>query len=266
MAPSLPFFSRSLLFRKEGGVISAGHHSLLRAGGASSFDYVQDGLYYQLDGIENAGRGVHSATATTWTDLTGNGRDATFINAASGLVWQDDAAYLYGKTHDGMAKISGLPSMTAFTFEIVCRMDAKEDYARMYESEAYGTGAKRFASLFGTANYPSAMSFALADDGDQNYNLVPVSTSARSYAVTPNVSGSSYSARVCVNGAFAQSGTARSVSGVSAATYIDVANRSNSTNRGFDGAVYAIRVYNRILTDAEIAANYAIDKARFNLP
>lgn len=229
----------------------------------TSLDYVQHGLYYQLDGIENAGRGVHSATATTWTDLSGNGRDASFIN---GKTWLDNAVYLYGKTSDNMAKIVGLPSMTAFTFEIVCRMDAKDNYARMYDSEAYGAGAKRFASLFGTVRYPSAMSFLFADNGDQNYNLVPVSTSARSYAVTPNVSGSSYSARVCVNGAFVQSGAAKSASGVSAATYIDVANRSNSPNRGFDGAVYAIRCYNRILTDAEIAANYAVDKARFNLP
>ena len=33
MAPSLPFFSRSSLFRKEGGVISAGHHSAMRKSG-----------------------------------------------------------------------------------------------------------------------------------------------------------------------------------------------------------------------------------------
>ncbi len=36
MAPSLPFFSRSSLFRKEGGVISAGHHSAMAPGGAPS--------------------------------------------------------------------------------------------------------------------------------------------------------------------------------------------------------------------------------------
>ena len=37
----------------------------------SSRAYVQDGLVLQLDGLENAGRGVHDASATSWTDLTG---------------------------------------------------------------------------------------------------------------------------------------------------------------------------------------------------
>ena len=31
------------------------------------------------------------------------------------------------------------------------------------------------------------------------------------------------------------------------------------------GNIYAIRLYSRALTAAEIAANYAVDKARFNL-
>ena len=32
------------------------------------------------------------------------------------------------------------------------------------------------------------------------------------------------------------------------------------------GACHCLRLYNRQLTDAEVAANYAVDKARFNLP
>ena len=35
---------------------------------------------------------------------------------------------------------------------------------------------------------------------------------------------------------------------------------------GFAMKVHSIRIYSRALTAAEIAANYAIDKARFNLP
>ena len=40
--------------------------------------YVQDGLVVQFDGIENAGSGAaHDDAATTWKDLSGNGRDGT---------------------------------------------------------------------------------------------------------------------------------------------------------------------------------------------
>ena len=35
---------------------------------------------------------------------------------------------------------------------------------------------------------------------------------------------------------------------------------------GFIGKIFSIRIYNRALTAADIAYNYAIDKARFNLP
>ncbi|MBR1587523.1 MAG: hypothetical protein IJ658_04270, partial [Kiritimatiellae bacterium] len=39
-------------------------------------DYVTDGLVAWYDGADNAGAGVHSGTAATWTDLSGNNRDA----------------------------------------------------------------------------------------------------------------------------------------------------------------------------------------------
>jgi hypothetical protein len=252
----------------EERIVIAAHQTMLAPQGApSSLDYVQDGLYYQLDGIENAGRGVHSATATTWTDLTGNGRSATFLNAASGLVWQDNAAYLYGKTHDGIAKIRGLPSMTAFTFEIVSRIDSQESYARLFDTEAYGMGGKRFAGLSGTSAYPNSMSFVCGADYDLNYSDFPLSTAARAISLTPTKNGSNIiGLNGYLNGTYKQTLYPGQYNSQSASTYIDVANRSNSTNRGFDGAVFAIRCYNRILTGAEIAANYAIDKARFNLP
>lgn len=230
-------------------------------------DYVQDGLYYHLDGIENAGRGVHSATATTWTDLTGNGRNATFLNVASGLVWQYDAAYLYGMSHDGIAKIYGLPNATAFTFEVVSRMDSSENYARLFESEAYGVAGKRFAGLFGTSMYPDNMSFVYGDDADLNYTAVPKSTAKQTISLTPSRNSSNIVGLAAyVNGVYKQILYPPTYNAQSTTNYIDVANRSNSPNRGFDGAVYAIRVYSRVLSDTEIANNSAVDKARFGLP
>lgn len=40
----------------------------------------------------------------------------------------------------------------------------------------------------------------------------------------------------------------------------------NTSQYVLRGKVYAVRMYSRALTDAEAAANYAVDKARFNLP
>ncbi|MBR2714198.1 MAG: hypothetical protein IKB76_05435, partial [Kiritimatiellae bacterium] len=116
---------------------------------------------------------------------------------------------------------------------------------------------------FGSAD-KTRVSISLSDNGD-NY-FFPVSTIARSFTVVPAKSGNVYGPKVYLNGAYNNTHVIGSTTAQQTATYLDVANRSNNPNRGSDMAVFAIRCYNRILTDAEIAHNYAIDKARFNLP
>ena len=51
--------------------------------------YIQDGLIAMYDGIENAGAGQHSDSATTWKDLSGHGWDLTLAGVGSSS-WQDD--------------------------------------------------------------------------------------------------------------------------------------------------------------------------------
>jgi len=41
---------------------------------------------------------------------------------------------------------------------------------------------------------------------------------------------------------------------------------NNNATHAFRGKIYCVRLYSRALTADEIAANYAIDKIRFNLP
>ena len=49
-------------------------------------------------------------------------------------------------------------------------------------------------------------------------------------------------------------------------TVIDIGGRVTTTNYDGSGEFFTLRVYGQELTAAEIAANYAIDKRRFNLP
>lgn len=242
----------------------AAHQTMLAPqGGPSSLDYVQDGLYYQLDGIENAGRGVHDASASTWTDLTGNGRGASFIN---GKTWKDDACYLAGMTSDHMAKIAGLPSMTAFTFEIVHKLYSWELAGRVWDTEAYfgSVQGKRFYGF--CDNTKLQMDINIANNTSLLFPEIPVNTTAKSITFVPTTYSTTVAPYVYMNGVFAATRHSSPAYTPQTTTFIDVANRSNSPNRGVDMDVYAIRVYNRVLSAAEIAANYAIDKARFNLP
>lgn len=41
---------------------------------------------------------------------------------------------------------------------------------------------------------------------------------------------------------------------------------SNKDTYTFVGEICSVRLYSRAITSAEVAANYAIDKARFNMP
>ena len=79
-----------LLRRKEGCMMLSRRRYMGKVNGiipASS--YIQDGLIAMYDGIENAGAGQHSDSATTWKDLSGNGWDLALVGNGSSS-WQDD--------------------------------------------------------------------------------------------------------------------------------------------------------------------------------
>lgn len=259
----LPF---AALAEKGGGVMLIGMRNAMFSGGGklSAEDYVQDGLYLMLDGIENVGIGMpHSYLATSWADLSGHGRNAQLLN---GCTWTANSIYVHGKSSDSIVKTAGPPSNTNFTLECVHKMDSRDNYARLWDTEAYQNTA-RFASLFGTSLAPDNMCFIVDRSVDLNYNMIPVSTAARSFSVVPQTSSNKLGLRAFVNGQDIQVVfPIVSPDEHPPSSTIDFGNRSNNPNRGFDGAIFAIRIYNRILTPAEIATNYAVDVARFNLP
>ena len=67
------------------------------ATGSLDAGYVTNGLAIRLDGIDNAGVGVHNASATVWKDLSGNGRDATLAGNADGSSHWEDKGFCFNK-------------------------------------------------------------------------------------------------------------------------------------------------------------------------
>lgn len=77
--------------------------------------YVQNGLIAYLDGINNTGNG-HSNEIQTWKDLSNHGNDATLYNNP---VWSNNSLILDGLTN--FAKLENTANMafeTGFTWEI----------------------------------------------------------------------------------------------------------------------------------------------------
>ena len=104
--------------------------------------YVQDGLIGHLDAIENGGAGVHNASPSTWTDLTGN---HTFT-CANGAAFSSDAwvgnASRYVKTTSPRAL--GALMRKAFTLEMVIMHPETPIDPSGYEKWAvFGNDSKR---------------------------------------------------------------------------------------------------------------------------
>lgn len=220
-------------------------------------DYEQSGLVAMWDGIENAGWGTHDAKATVWKDLIGN-RDWT-LGPSSSYEWtansfdaknqnaatQDFIDGSLVSTVEVVAKIKAVPAAGTgnFAYIIVGRdTSAIHSYYGLLMRSAT-------AALMACRNYWDGKATAYKDVATSMSFPHYISTDAQAYfngvAATANANNSfDYNAST--------RGTVARIGGIATAA--------------LPIEVYNLRLYSRVLTADEIAANYAIDKARFGLP
>ena len=219
-------------------------------------DYVQDGLVAMWDGIENAGWGVHDPNATTWKDLSGNGHDLLSNGTASfGTDHAElDAIRFFYKSTD----ISPFFSGTGLTAQVVSTkigdrvncglysigLDTR--FLWMWSSYQQGGGKMAFSKFVYSSNvgstYPN-----IASDAKTSFTLTHANGVANTF----------------VN---KTADRTASVSPLSVSGIDRIAIGKIQAYNNFKGNIYCVRHYSRALTAEEIAHNYAIDKARFNLP
>ena len=215
-------------------------------------DYVQDGLIGLWDGIENAGWGVHDPSATTWKDLSGHGYDLSCFNS---YEWLDSAVKLSGGSR---------PIYRPHT--IIGKLGADAHVSIVAEAESNGgvifgagQGPENSAIVFTRRSNGAFVQIANSSSAGIK-NIVPFSETLFSIAVNYSSGDIAYSE---VNGI--QKNPYYSFGGTYCST-LCVGDRANDSSVPFTGKVHTIRIYSRVLTAEEIAHNYKIDKARFNLP
>jgi hypothetical protein len=239
-------------------------------------DYIQSGLVAMWDGIENAGWGVHDASATVWKDLVGS-RNATLRRASNG--WGSDHLKTRALTGGSQSTISaatfsGIDFSPGITLELVYKITTPQNsngealvfvggYSRFAISNISGGSAGKIFIV----SSPDTRISVVMDDPDTDANLVdlgvvhPVSivcgqsNSIDGWAVFHCGRGQPVYVRGGPLGA-QENGTGSLVGRLISNTAPD-----NAT-----GELYCVRLYSRALTADEIAHNYAIDKKRFNLP
>ena len=220
----------------------------LAAGAAGAYDassYVQDGLIAQWDGIDNAGTGVHDPESTVWKDLKGSLDMTLTVNGSWG-----SGAYL--NVNGCSAK--GTSATTSYaTIEIYYR--SENSAGRLM----FVSGLKnRIAAFPATGTY-------VQFDGNGTSGIVPnipVDGADRSVAAT--YAGDVASVVYC-NGVNVSGTTKKETWNVGEKVVMVGARNSTEANNKWYGRIYAIRLYNRALTESEIAANHAIDVERFHV-
>lgn len=212
----------------------------------SARDYVQDGLIDMFDGIENAGWGVHDPNATVWNDLIGQ-NDLDIVNESS---FGKDCLIISTSNTIGAERDSLLT--TRGTIEVVMSASIwrKYDtccfiYFGQYCQFGRRNGLANGCNRDGSGNYGCYMQ----DLTDGAYGM-------NSFSIT-RVNGNT--------GSIAKNNKQLQLSLYNAPAYEPPSIMSILSGNGVF-RYFNLRIYNRPLSAAEIAANYAIDKERFNLP
>ena len=223
--------------------------------------YVQNGLIAMWDGIENAGWGVHDATATVWKNLgsTGSTYDAT---AGSAKTWLDKGAYFernWGQVFTIPAGFMNTQAKGEWTLEVVFSPLSRwvENYSGIFGNHGSGLGWD-----WGQVKFFGLYSPTFQFIGSSGYSWIY----GDKYSVSCGASATAGATIAVINGEiFGEKACTASQVTLTQSSAIYIGAAFGSGERVFHGTIFAVRVYNRKLTANEIAYNYAVDKERFGL-
>lgn len=199
--------------------------------------YVTDGLVLWLDGIKNTASG-HDASATYWEDLSGNGHDYGYN--ANNIIYDKylDVNGTGGYLRNALTE-SERSAIIAGTVEIV------------YDAANTGTDALIALGFGNVKNTISRKNGSILFRAGSPNLSIGILTGVHTYCSE-----------------MYRDGEAASNTNVNAAWTNGSADRLfmfwNGTYQ-FKGHVYALRVYDRILTESEIIQNFKVDKTRFEI-
>ena len=208
---------------------------------------VQDGLVLNLDaGVAQS----YSGTGTTWTDLSGNGNNGTLTN---GPVFNSDrgGSIVFDGTNDYV-------QFSSVSVQTICfwgRMDADiGNLAGLVCTSANGDGSLR--TVFGNGS----RTFRINPDGNDFHAGYASSFMINGFTNLPSDGGANGllipNGRTLAQDFFVGAiGDARNLSTISH-TFL---------NRVYKGRVYAVCLYNRKLTKAELLQNFNVPRKRFGV-
>lgn len=212
-----------------------------------SSPYITKGLVLWLDGINNT-RSGHDPSATKWEDLSGHNYD--FTNGGGGGGWSSDHYHFNGST--GGAYFTRTETNNEFSAQNVKWVEI------CYHSTALNSAFLVCGNGAGIYHYMGALNVGSGTTVKKTGQFARSQTSSCVAFENMEAPSTCYLDGVLVNkssdGSWGEASTTEDYIG----------SRPAGTYKGiFD--LYAIRMYDHVLTEAEILKNYQADVARFNL-
>lgn len=214
--------------------------------------YVTNGLIHRWDAIDNTASG-HDSSVTVWKDLIGS-NDLTMHNTDY-ASWTENALNLAGNNQQYLDCLGGQIGTGEATVEIVLSpQTASGTHSIVY-----------FGSLQRSAIVYADKTFSMNGDSSLSYPIGVSEATDVHYLAAAYDSGFATGVYY-VNGETAQQGGAsHNLTGNLSDRMRVGSNGSGAPTYAYDGLIHAIRIYDRKLSAAEIAQNYAVDVARFGL-
>ena len=230
------------------------------ASGNASLGYVADGLVFQLAGMNNEGNGVFNPNATSWIDLIGGME----FPLASGTKWNS---------------LGGLTN-TVVSPGIASTGDMGDDFVAAF------AGARTFELVFTAANAPWGNNNTIVSFGgvssltcSRAYRVATMSCTALHSVVPAFWQNDGWRGAMSFSGR----GQFRRTVGITAnynANSVEYPSRFECSSAsmsalspaggvvlfpsiGLGAELYAVRVYNRMLTMDEVAQNLAVDREMY---
>ena len=224
-----------------------------------SYDYAQDGLVFQLDGIENAGRGTHDAEATEWIDLASGIKIPLTENDTVGEKFTQ---LVTSKSFSGFKDVK---TTETFTVE-VCQRSTVYLGTDINQYLTFQIGGRCYLGYYGKPAAPGVSTLVgISSDGtfktphpmygvDNGILRNLTQTNAHTIAAVARIG----SFDAWFDGQPRPHGTASVSSGWASADGAGAIGNATAKPE-----YYAVRVYNRALTNAELARHARLDRIRF---
>jgi len=215
-------------------------------------NYVQDGLVAMWDGIENAGWGQHDANATVWKDLIGD-NDITLT--MGGGSWVQSGGLFIAKS----PKTTGVFKRSETTYRQIEVAGVELTGDLSYNRHILISFGSTHSFVIGQ----NRLGFIVANNV---VGIEPTYPAVNRANIPFSVSVSYTSGNLPDPNAMYYNGEKKQQDGQNILLGGASGVFNNYGNYQADANIFCIRLYSRALTADEIAANYAVDKIRFNLP